>query len=87
METLLFIDLNTDNSGAVVGRVCMVLDIQLPMQSVHTTSKVVGLNLTHGKVYSIQHYMISLSIDLRQVCGSQGTLVSSTNKNLPSQYN
>jgi hypothetical protein len=25
METLLFIDLNTDNSGAVVGRDCMVV--------------------------------------------------------------
>jgi hypothetical protein len=31
------------------------LDLQLPMQSVPVTPKVVNSNPTHGEVYSIQH--------------------------------
>jgi hypothetical protein len=38
-----------------------LLDLQLPVQSVHIT--------VHGGVYSIQHYMIKFVSDLRQVCG------------------
>ena len=34
------------------------VDLQLPVQSVPITTKVVGLNLSHGEVYSIQYYMI-----------------------------
>jgi hypothetical protein len=34
------------------------LDLQLPMQSVPTTTKFVSLNPTHGEAYSIQHYVI-----------------------------
>ena len=30
---------------------------------------VVSLNLTHGEVYSIQHYLIKFVSDLRQVSG------------------
>ena len=37
------------------------------MQSVPITINVVSLNPTHGKVYSIQHYMIKFVSDLRQV--------------------
>ena len=40
--------------GAVV--VVWQFDLQLPVQSVLITTKVVSLNLVHGEVYSIQHY-------------------------------
>jgi hypothetical protein len=32
-------------------------------------TKVVSSNLTHGKVYFIQHYVIKFASDLRQVGG------------------
>jgi len=41
----------------------------LSMQSVPITTKVVSLNPVHGKVYSIQHYVIKFVSDLQQVCG------------------
>ena len=37
------------------------------MQSVAITTKVVSWNPVHGEVYSLQHYVIKLVIDLRQV--------------------
>ena len=43
------------------------------VQSVPVTTKVVSLNLAHGEVYSIQHYVIKFVSVLRQV-------VFSTNK-------
>jgi len=54
------------------------LGLQLPVQSVPITTKVVSLSPTHGEVYSIQHYEI-------KTLGagwwfSQGTPISSTNK-------
>jgi hypothetical protein len=60
------------------------LDLQLPVQSVPITTKVVSSNPTHdayGEVYSIQHYVIKFVSDLWQVCGFlPGTPVSSTYK-------
>jgi hypothetical protein len=44
-------------------------DLQLPMQSVPITTNVVSSNHTHGEVYSIQHYVIKVVSDLRQVGG------------------
>ena len=44
-------------SGAV-----MSLDFQLLVQLVPITTNVVGSNLVHGEVYSIQHYVINLSV-------------------------
>ena len=38
----------------------MIMDLQLPVQSVHITTKVVSLNPAHGKVYSIQHYVVKV---------------------------
>jgi hypothetical protein len=35
-----------------------MLDLQLPMQSVPITTKAGSTNPAHGKVYSIQHYVI-----------------------------
>ena len=60
------------------------MDLQLPVQSVSITTKVVSLNPVHGgEVYWIQHYVIKFVSDLRHVTGrwfSQGTPVFSTNK-------
>jgi hypothetical protein len=57
------------------------LDLQLPVQSVLITTKVVSLNLVHGKVYSIQHYVMKFVSDLRQVSGFLQML------QFPPQYN
>jgi len=43
------------------------LDLQLPLQSVPITTKVVSLNPAHSEVYSIQYYVIKFASDLRQV--------------------
>ena len=40
--------------------------LQLPVQSVPITTEVVSTNLAHGKVYSIQHYVIKFVSDLWQ---------------------
>ena len=45
------------------------LGLQLPVQSVPITTKVVSLNPVHGEVYSIHHYVIKYISDLRQVSG------------------
>ena len=61
--------------GGHHGRYCMVVDLQLPTQSVPITAKVMSLNPTHGDVYSIKHHVIKF------VCGFLWELpVSSTNK-------
>ena len=43
-----------------------LFDLQLPVQSMSITTKVVSSNLVHGEVYSIQHYVIKFVIDIRQ---------------------
>jgi len=43
---------------AVMIMIIWQLDFQLPVQSVHITTKVVSLNPVHGEVYTIQHYVI-----------------------------
>ena len=45
------------------------LDLQLPVQSVPITAKVVSWNPVHGEVYLRQHYVIKIVSDLGQVCG------------------
>ena len=60
----------------------MVVDLQLPMQSVPITTKVVSSSPVHDEVYSIQHYVIKFISDLI-VTGrwfSPDTPVSATNK-------
>ena len=68
--------------GAFESRDYMVkLGFQLPMQSVPITTEVVSLKNAHGWVYSIQHYVIKVVSDLRQVGGFLlGAPVSSTSK-------
>jgi hypothetical protein len=49
----------------------VILDLcprQLPMQSVPITTNI-EFESCSGEVYSIQHYVIKLVGDLRQVCG------------------
>ena len=60
---------------AVVVMIVWLLDLQLPVQSVPITTKVVSSNSVHDEVHSIQHYMIKFVSEL-----SLGTPVSSTNK-------
>jgi hypothetical protein len=43
------------------------MDLQLPMQSVSITTKVVNSNTVRGEVYSMQHYVIKFVRDLQQV--------------------
>ena len=43
------------------------LDLQLPVQSVPITTKVVSSNPVHGEVHSIQHYVIKFVSNLRQL--------------------
>ena len=45
----------------------VVVDLQLHMQSVPITTKLVSSNPTHGEVCSIQLYVIKIVSDLRQV--------------------
>jgi hypothetical protein len=53
--------------GAVV--IVELLDLQLPVQSVPITTKVVSSKHAMGEVYSIQHYVIKFVSDLQQVGG------------------
>ena len=54
---------------AIMVMIVWLLDLQLPVQSVPITTKVVSSNPVHGEVYSIQHYVIKFVSDLRQVGG------------------
>ena len=47
----------------------VVINFQLPLQSVPITTNIVSLNPAHGKVYLIQQYVIKFFSDLWQVCG------------------
>ena len=52
------------------GTVIMIvwyLYLQLLVQSVPITTKVVSLNPVHGEVYYIQHYVIKFVSDLQQL--------------------
>jgi len=42
----------------VMAVIVWYLNLQIPMQSVPITTEVVSANPTHGKMYSIQHYVI-----------------------------
>ena len=55
--------------GAIVAVIAWLLDLELPVQSVPITTKIVNSNPAHGEVYSIQHYAIKFVSDLQQVSG------------------
>ena len=50
--------------GSIVVVIIWRLDLQLPVQSLSITTKVVSLNPSHGKVYSIQRYVIKFVSDI-----------------------
>ena len=52
---------------AIMTVIVWSLDLQLPMQSVSITTKVVSSNPAYGEVYSTQHYVIKFVSDLQQV--------------------
>ena len=54
--------------GANMAMTVWLLNLQLPVQSVSITTKVVSLNPAQGEVYSIQPYVIKFVSDLWQVC-------------------
>ena len=53
--------------GVVVVLIVWWLDLQLHVQSVPITTKILSSNPVHGEVYSIQHYLIIFVSHLRQV--------------------
>jgi hypothetical protein len=55
--------------GVVVVLIVWWLDLQLHVQSVPITTKILSSNPVHGEVYSIQHYVIMFVSDLGQVSG------------------
>ena len=57
------------DTGAVVVVIVWQQDLQLTVQSVTITTNVVSSNPVHGKVCSIQHYVMKFVSDLRQVDG------------------
>ena len=65
---------------AVVIVIVWQLDLLLPVQSVSITTKVVSSNPEHDEVYSIQHYVINLSVTVAGRWFSRGIPVSSINK-------
>jgi hypothetical protein len=64
------------------GVIVWLLNLQLPVQSVPMTTKIVSSNDAHGGMYLIQHYVIKFVSDLIAAGRwfSLGTTVSSTNK-------
>jgi hypothetical protein len=57
------------NALVVTVVIVWLLDLQLSVQSVHITTKVVSFNPVHGEVCLIQHYVIKFVSDLQQVSG------------------
>ena len=44
-------------------------DLQLPVQSVPIITELLSSNTAHGKVYSMQHYVMKFVSDMWQVGG------------------
>jgi hypothetical protein len=63
------VKLGLRSRGAIVAVIAWLLDLELPVQSVPITTKIVNSNPAHGEVYSIQHYAIKFVSDLQQVSG------------------
>jgi len=57
---------------SIVLMIVWYLDLQLSMQLVPITTNVVSSKPVHGKLYSIQHYVIKFVSDWRQVCVFSG---------------
>ena len=68
------------NPWILFGTVRIVIVMQLDLQSMPITTKVVSLNPAHGEMYLIQHYVTKFVDDIRQVVVFSGYSVSFTNK-------
>lgn len=55
--------------GVGVVMIVWYLDLQLHGKSVPISTKDMSSNHAHGEVYAIQHYVLKLVSDLRQVVG------------------
>jgi hypothetical protein len=55
--------------GTILVLIILLLDLQLLVQSVPITTKVVRSNPVHGEVYLIQHYVIQFVSNLQQAGG------------------
>ena len=62
--------------GTTVVVIIWKLELQLPVQSVPITTKVVSSNPVHGEVYSIQHYVINLSVTWFSTISSSNKLTA-----------
>ena len=49
--------------------IAWLLDLQLPVQSVHITTKVVSSNAIHVEADTIEHFVIKFVSDLQHVGG------------------
>ena len=67
-RTLIY-DRRLSTFGAVLVVIEWQFNLQLPVQSVSITTKIISSNPIHNKVYSIQHYVIKFVSDLRQIGG------------------
>ena len=56
-------------SGAVVVMIVWYLDLQLLVQSLPIITNFVSSNLAHGKVYTMQHYVIKFVSEFRHIGG------------------
>ena len=66
-STFHFVRESNVNGGAVVVVIVLCLNLQLPVQSVPITTKVVSSNPVHGEMSSIEHYVIKFVSDLREI--------------------
>ena len=67
MKGLITLHFITFGMGTIVVMIVWQLDLQLPVESVPITTKVVSSNPVHGEVYSLQHYVTQYISDFRQV--------------------
>ena len=68
-ELFILIRLRQLEQGTVVVVIVWKLNLQLPMQAMPITTKIVSSNPAHGEVYSIQYYVIKFDSVLWQVGG------------------
>jgi hypothetical protein len=65
---------NDINGNYIFFSNALKLVFYMTSKSVPITTNVVSLNPVHGKVYSMQHFVIKFVSDLRQVDGFLGVL-------------
>jgi hypothetical protein len=73
------------NVRAVVVVTLWELDLQLPMQLVPITANVVSSTPAHGKVYSIQCYVIKFVRDLWFSPGTPVSAINNTDRGVPDE--